>query len=112
MHGLLADLEQGYLARVAFVVPGEIAWTLPIYELALMTARQAWSMGIDRVRFTLVTPEPQPLAMFGGPASEAVANLLEAHAIEFVGSSYPSVGHGFVIADPGGAPLALQKYPY
>ena len=49
LHGMLADLEQGYLQRVAFVVPGETAWTLPVYELALMTARQAWNMGMDRV---------------------------------------------------------------
>ena len=80
LHGMLADLEQGYLQRVAFVVPGEAAWTLPLYELALMTARQAWSMGMDRVRFTLVTPEERPLAMFGTPASDAVGELLDDHA--------------------------------
>ena len=65
LHGLLADLEQGYAKRVAFVVPGEAAWTLPLYEIALMTARQVWGMGIDGVQFTLVTPEERPLAMFG-----------------------------------------------
>ena len=50
LHGLLADLEQGYIHSVAFVVPPEAAWTLPLYEIALMTARQAWSMGMDRSR--------------------------------------------------------------
>jgi sulfide:quinone oxidoreductase len=109
LHGMLADLEQGYLQRVAFVVPGEAAWTLPLYELALMTARQAWSMGMDRVRFTLVSPEDRPLAMFGIPASEAIAELLEEHAIDFVGSSYPSVGRGFVIADPGGRRIEADR---
>ena len=106
---MLADLEQGYLQRVAFVVPGEARWTLPLYELALMTARQAWSMGMDRVRFTLVTPEDRPLAMFGTPASEAVAALLDDHAIDFVGSSYPSVGRGYVIADPGGRRIDADR---
>ena len=81
----------------------------PLYELALMTARQAWSMGMDRVRFTLVTPEDRPLAMFGGPASDAVAALLAGHAIDFVGSSYPSVGRGFVIADPGGRRIDADR---
>jgi sulfide:quinone oxidoreductase len=109
LHGMLADLEQGYLQRVAFVVPGEATWTLPLYELALMTARQAWSMGMDRVRFTLVTPEERPLAMFGAPASEAVAELLDDHAIDFVGSSYPSVGRGYVLADPGGRRIAADR---
>ena len=106
---MLADLEQGYLQRVAFVVPGETAWTLPVYELALMTARQAWSMGMDRVRFTLVTPEERPLAMFGGPASDAVASLLAEHAIDFVGSSYATVGRGFVLADPGGRRIDADR---
>ena len=109
LHGMLADLEQGYLQRVAFVVPAEATWTLPLYELALMTARQAWSMGMDRVRFTLVTPEDRPLAMFGTPASDAVAELLDDHAIDFVGSSYPSVGRGFVIADPGGRRIDADR---
>ena len=109
LHGMLADLEQGYLQRVAFVVPGDTAWTLPLYELALMTARHAWSMGMDRVRFTLVTPEDRPLAMFGPTASEAVAELLDDHAIDFVGSSYPSVGRGYVLADPGGRRIDADR---
>jgi sulfide:quinone oxidoreductase len=109
LHGMLADLEQGYLQRVAFVVPGEAAWTLPLYELALMTARQAWGMGMDRVRFTLVTPEERPLAMFGGPASQAVAEMLAAEGIEFVGASYPTVGRGYVIADPGGRRIDVER---
>jgi sulfide:quinone oxidoreductase len=109
LHGMLADLEQGYLQRVAFVVPAEATWTLPLYELALMTARQAWSMGMDRVRFTLVTPEDRPLAMFGTPASEALAELLDDHAVDFVGASYPSVGRGFVIADPDGRRIDADR---
>ena len=39
--GLLADLEEGYAKRVAFVVPPGVAWPLPGYELALMTAWEA-----------------------------------------------------------------------
>ena len=109
LHGLLADLEQGYVHSVAFVVPGEAAWTLPLYEIALMTARQTWGMGMDRVRFALVTPEERPLAMFGGPASEAVAQMLSDEGIEFVGSSYPTVGRGYVIADPGGRRIDVDR---
>jgi sulfide:quinone oxidoreductase len=43
--GLLRDLDEGYLKRVAFVVPSGVAWALPAYELALMTAWQVWGMG-------------------------------------------------------------------
>ena len=109
LHGLLADIEQGYVHHVAFVVPGEASWTLPLYEIALMTARQAWSMGRDEVRFTLITPEERPLAMFGARAGDAVAPLLSAEGIEFVGSSYPTVGHGYVIADPGGRHFDVDR---
>ena len=64
---------------------------------------------MDRVRFTLVTPEDRPLAMFGTPASEAVGELLDDHAIDFIGSSYPSVGRGYVIADPGGRRIDANR---
>jgi sulfide:quinone oxidoreductase len=71
--GLLRDLEQGYVRRVAFVVPPEVAWPLPAYELALMTARQVRGMGIDDAELTIVTPEDAPLGIFGRQAAEAVA---------------------------------------
>jgi sulfide:quinone oxidoreductase len=109
LHGLLADLEQGYVKSVAFVVPSEATWTLPLYEIALMTAGQVWGMGMDRVEFTLVTPEERPLAMFGGPASDAVGQMLATEGIEFVGSSYPKVGRGHVIADPSGRRIDVDR---
>ena len=34
----VADLEEGYSKRVAFVVPDGVYWPLPAYELALVTA--------------------------------------------------------------------------
>jgi sulfide:quinone oxidoreductase len=109
LHGLLADLEQGYARSVAFVVPSDATWTLPLYEIALMTARQVWGMGIDGVRFTLVTPEERPLAMFGTAASQAVGEMLAAENIEFVGAAYPNVGHGHVVADPSGRRIEVDR---
>ena len=52
-----------------------------------MTAREAWSMGADWLEFIFVTPEERPLAIFGGAASDAVAELLGRAGIEFVGSA-------------------------
>ena len=69
--------------RLAFVVPGRITWSLPIYELALMTDRRARERG-DQVEITLITPETTPLAAFGSTASSAVAELLSARGIEVV----------------------------
>ena len=53
LHGILADLEEGYLKRLAFVVPPQVAWTLPAYELALLVAHDAWSMCIDDAQLSL-----------------------------------------------------------
>src|SRR4051812_13375136 len=78
LSGLIADLEDGYARRVAFVVPGGTGWTLPLYELALMTARDVWSAGMDDVELTLISPEDRPLEIFGPEASDTVGQLLNA----------------------------------
>lgn len=54
--GLLRDLEEGYVKSVAFIVPPGVAWALPAYELALMTAWQAWGMGQDDTRGARLCP--------------------------------------------------------
>lgn len=76
VHGLLQDLEGGYVRRLAFVVPSGATWPLPLYELALMTAERAASLSLPGVEVFLVTPEDRPLGVFGVAASEAVAGLL------------------------------------
>jgi sulfide:quinone oxidoreductase len=75
LNGLLRDLEESYEGSVAFVVPDGVAWSLPLYELALMTARQVHGMGQD-VELMLATPEAAPLAVFGPEASVAVQSML------------------------------------
>ncbi len=75
VHGLLQDVEMGAVPSVVFVVPMGVTWSLPLYELAMMTAERARGMGVD-VEVTLVTPEERPLGVFGQQASQAVADLL------------------------------------
>lgn len=87
-HGLLRDIDEGYSHAVSFVVPPGMTWPLPLYELALMTAREAWSMGIDDVRLELVTPEETPLCLFGRQASDAMGELLAKAGIDFRGNVY------------------------
>ncbi len=65
LTGIIADLEQGWTTSVAFVVPRGCTWPLPLYELALMTAQDVWAMNMDRVDMHLVTPEREPLEIFG-----------------------------------------------
>ena len=101
LHGLIQDLEGGYISTLAFVAPGRMAWPLPLYEIAMMTAGRAWDMGID-VTTTLITPEDRPLGIFGTAASEAVAGCLKRARIQAVTSSYAEVPHtGEVVINPG-----------
>ena len=98
LSGLLADLEDGYVRRVAFVLPSSTAWSLPLYELALMTARDIWTVGVDDAQLALVTPEARPLEVFGTEASSMVAELLAQERVEFIGSVTPEVQQHCVVA--------------
>lgn len=80
-RGIVQDVEEGYTRSVALLLPEGPAWPLPIYELALMTAQRAESMGMEGIGVHVVTAESQPLAAFGRGASEAVSELLEAARI-------------------------------
>ncbi len=106
LNGILADLEGGYSKQVTFIVPPGATWALPIYELALMTQRQAWGMGFDDVRCTVVTPEAAPLAIFGATASAAVTALLEKRGIQVIAGSYArEAAHKCFVLTPGERPL-------
>ena len=80
MHGLIQDVEAGYVKQVAFVVPAGVSWPLPLYELALMTAERADEM-CAHVELTLVTPEAAPLELFGPDTARDVGDLLDAAGI-------------------------------
>jgi len=88
MHGLIQDIEGGYAKRVLFVVPSGVTWPLPLYELAMMTARRAREMGLDDVSLVFVTPEEIPLSAFGQTASAAVARALEEAGVELLAASH------------------------
>ena len=109
VHGLLVDLEQGNVKHVAYVVPPETSWSLPLYELALMTAREVWAQGIDDVRLWLVTPEERPLAIFGPQVSAAVGGLLDAAHVEFVGGAYATVRQGGIQLEPGDRTIEVDR---
>ncbi len=103
LSGILADLEQGWSRSVAFIVPPGCTWSLPLYELALMTAEDVWSMNIDDAEVHLVTPERAPLELFGAQASAAVAELLAAARIRVhCGVSARIPRSGCIELGPGG----------
>ena len=109
LHGLIRDVEGGYVDRLAFVAPSPMPWPLPLYELALMTARRAYDMNVA-VSITIATPEETPLAVFGLQASEATAKLLADHGIQLVTSAHCEVPRpGQVIVHPGSRRLDVDR---
>jgi sulfide:quinone oxidoreductase len=109
-NGLLADLDEGWSHSVAFVVPPGTTWPLPLYELALMTAAEVRSMGLDDVDIELITPEERPLALFGPAASDALAGLLADAGVTFRGDAYAAPGEdGGLDLAPGGEHVAVER---
>jgi sulfide:quinone oxidoreductase len=101
LHGLIQDVESGYTTSVAFVAPSRMAWPLPIYELALMTAARAREMQVD-ARIAIATPESTPLAIFGLGAGYAMTELLAEAGIELITDAHVQVPSAHeVVIHPG-----------
>lgn len=106
MHGLIQDMEAGYLRRLAFVVPPGVAWTLPLYELALQTAERADDLCLHWLEITVVTPETRPLEQFGSPAAALVEDALTAARITLVTGREVTAVAGGVASDERGRAVA------
>jgi sulfide:quinone oxidoreductase len=101
LRGLLGEIERGKLRSVAFALPPGVSWPMPLYELALMTAAHATAHGITDLDVTLVTHEPEPLAMFGGAASSRVGELLAEGEIDVRCNARPTAAtdHRLLLED-------------
>jgi sulfide:quinone oxidoreductase len=85
---VLDQLASGAIDRVAFAVhdPG---WTLPAYELALLTAAWCADHGVIGAALSVLTPEREPVEAFGRAAARAVRDLLGDRGIAFHGGTVP-----------------------
>ena len=109
LHGLLQDIEGGYVKRLAFVVPARMGWQLPVYELALMTAARAYELDMP-LSIAIATPEESPLAIFGSGASDAVSKLLADASIEVLSSAYVEVpSWDTVVVNPEDRKLTFDR---
>jgi sulfide:quinone oxidoreductase len=96
LHGIVRGIEQGEVTSVAFVLPRELVWSLPLYELALLTAERAHRIGVEP-ELTLVAAEGRPLKAFGQAAGDAILHLLTVAGIRLHTGELPSVpGPGLV----------------
>lgn len=84
---LLRQLVARKIRKVAFVKPSGPSWPVPLYELALATAEECAANAID-ADLAFITPESEPLEIFGTQASDAMRTLLDAHGVNLVTGSY------------------------
>jgi sulfide:quinone oxidoreductase len=93
-------------ARLVFAIPAEMSWTLPAYELALLSSVHLAARPGGPAHIGIVTPEASPLQVFGHEASAAVRSLLAERDIAFHGLHTPVEVHGGILhtMPAGGVP--------
>jgi sulfide:quinone oxidoreductase len=97
VDALRAALEDA--GRVVFAATAGAGWTLPLYELALLVAARPEPRAL-----TVVTPEHEPLELFGRAASAEVAKRLAAARVHVrTGAIAESVEGGRLYLATGGS---------
>lgn len=100
---VLRELEERRVRRVTFAVPSGASWPLPLYELALLTGARVRERGLRKVELRLVTPESEPLELFGVRASAAVRELLAERGLVLYTSRVPiEARDGELVTVPSG----------
>jgi len=96
--------------KLAFVKPAGVSWPVPLYDLALLTAAQCAARQLSEVELSLITPEEEPLGMFGKTASAGVRRLLEESGVALHASSYGAPGHdGWLDITPGHRRIQIDR---
>jgi sulfide:quinone oxidoreductase len=107
---LLHRLREGRISKLAFVKPGGASWPLPLYDLALMTAGECAAHNRSEVELSLVTPEEEPLGIFGVSASAAIRGLLDEAGVTLHTGSYGVPNPpGRLDVSPGDRSLAVDR---
>jgi sulfide:quinone oxidoreductase len=105
---LLGELESGDVGSVAFALPPGTSWSLPLYELALMTATHARAHRASAA-ISLVTSEETPLELFGSAGGEAIGSLLSERGITLISSSRPKRIEDGALILAGGRRVAAER---
>lgn len=108
LRELLEDLVARRARSVAFTLPSERMWALPLYELALMTASHLRERGADP-QVSLVTPEEEPLELFGPDAARAIKPMLTARGIGLRTSSQPALVRRRTLVLAGGGEVRADR---
>ncbi len=85
-----------------FAAPSGVSWTLPLYELALLTAAEIERRDLA-VETMLITPEVAPLQALGPGVSDHIATLLADRGIRRLRGVAHSFGRGRLTLTSGEA---------
>ena len=88
----------------------ETSPNLPLYELAMMCVGHLRNEAVESARVTFVTPEEEPLELFGPDAARAVRPLLEGRGIELACSSLPAAIEGRALLLVGGGRIHADRF--
>jgi sulfide:quinone oxidoreductase len=88
LRAAVADVLAHPAKSIAFTLASPAVWSLPLYELALLTAHELREHG-SGAAVRIVTPELHVLELFGAAGRDAVLPLLEAVDIEVVTRAQP-----------------------
>jgi len=107
---LLDQVREGRVDKLAFVKPAGASWPLPLYDLALMTAADCDAHNRSEVELSLITPEEEPLGIFGKPASAEIRRILDESGVTLLTSSHgvPS-SPGWLDISPGDRSMAVDR---
>jgi sulfide:quinone oxidoreductase len=108
LRGVLDELVERSARSVALTLPSERTWPLPIYELALMTAVHLQEHG-SGAEVWLVTPEEEPLELFGPAGSRAIQEMLNAHGVRLRTSSRPVRVRGRALMLAGSGEIYVDR---
>jgi sulfide:quinone oxidoreductase len=89
VRAVTEDAIRGDIHRIAFAVPANVGWTLPLYELSLLASRHLRRWARHPTELSIITPEATPLEAFGATASAEVARILAEAGIGFIGMRTP-----------------------
>lgn len=99
---LLADLKDGSVRSVVFAVPRGVRWSLPLLELALLTAHWLRGANGSEVALTYVTHERAPLEVCGEEISGHATDLLQRSGVEVLANHTATrVEDGRVLCEEG-----------
>jgi sulfide:quinone oxidoreductase len=105
---VVAALGSGRRPSIAFIVEPGPTWPLPLYELALLTARYAKVRNVE-TELTFITADPAPLPTFGEEVGQAISGLLQKAGVQLmVGSRVNTNGPQELTVKPAHVTLHLD----